>query len=392
MWIKACFTNFGQFGGSIQLCSKCKSLLAYVILLFVFCFFHLKPIYASIRYPISELGNCRNTQECRLYCQIPQNTPACWSYKQYIKATNVLGVTTSQTSNVKFKNIRFPVAELGNCASVSECKTYCAEEKNRQSCASFAKIKGLASKAETENVKINNVIRYAKKELNCDSRGTCLSLCAKEENREKCRLFTEKYHLGKTQKAGNVISKQIIANAKSELNCTDIDTCRNLCEQQENKQSCLRFARKHQIANENIDQVPSSPSAAILPCAKDTGCVSYCRENPADCKGYNEYLHNQQNQNQRMNLTSQTRISTTSPTINTGDFIGPSGCKTEEECQSYCEKHPNDCPSFPKVTPTSPVRQTTPSSSGPPSLFREEVPTNRNIQPTMLPLFGTDGG
>lgn len=33
---------------------------------------------------------------------------------------------------------------------------------------------------------------------------------------------------------------------------------------------------------------------------------------------------------------------------NTSQFQGPAGCRTEAECKAYCEKHPDECPGFPK--------------------------------------------
>ena len=47
---------------------------------------------------------------------------------------------TSEDKAKKF-GVAFPVAELGNCASVSECRTYCEDQTHRDACVSFAKKK-----------------------------------------------------------------------------------------------------------------------------------------------------------------------------------------------------------------------------------------------------------
>src|SRR5256885_2273465 len=59
--------------------------------------------------------------------------------------------------------ITFPVAELGNCGSLAECRAYCQVEANHQACADFAKRKGFyKDKSQT-------LLADAKTELGCDS-------------------------------------------------------------------------------------------------------------------------------------------------------------------------------------------------------------------------------
>ena len=41
-----------------------------------------------------------------------------------------------------YYDITFPIPELGNCASYSECRNYCEDPVNHNSCINFAKSKG----------------------------------------------------------------------------------------------------------------------------------------------------------------------------------------------------------------------------------------------------------
>src|SRR3989344_9373321 len=89
------------------------------LLFFVYCsLVFTRTASAAFRFPIKELGNCRDAHECQLYCQVPKYTPGCWSYNRYGPLSQVLGETTG---------IIFPVAELGNCNSISLCREFCRD-------------------------------------------------------------------------------------------------------------------------------------------------------------------------------------------------------------------------------------------------------------------------
>ena len=96
------------------------------ILLLIFLFLLAPAItYAQfIYYPIPELGNCWNRRECYFYCQIPKNTPTCWSYGKYVLALKVLGEETTSKREI-IKNLDYPIPELGDCSSPEECFSYC---------------------------------------------------------------------------------------------------------------------------------------------------------------------------------------------------------------------------------------------------------------------------
>src|SRR3989338_391085 len=55
------------------------------------------------------------------------------------------GVAFAQEST-----ITFPVPELGNCTSKEQCKTYCDDPANHDSCIAFAESHGLMSKEEVK--------------------------------------------------------------------------------------------------------------------------------------------------------------------------------------------------------------------------------------------------
>ncbi len=307
-------------------------------------FFHFSPADA-VYYPIPELGGCSTPGECRFYCEIPKNTPACWSYGKYVmnadRDKNVLGEESGP-------NLTYPIAELGNCNSANECFLYCAKPLNQQKCLDYAKKHGLI-RQET-NPKLQKAIEAAKTELGCNSKETCRDFCNQEENHEKCRAFAEKYGLSQNKPEDKAAKTEILEAAKRELGCDSREACVSFCQDELNRAKCQSFAEKYglgrtqKIKSEISAEATAQAKADVTPvntpvnCASEEECRQYCSKYPDECPGFNK------------NFPAAT---------GSGEFLGPGGCKTEAECKAYCIKHPKECPGFPQ----------------------------RNLQPTLLQNF-----
>ena len=83
-----------------------------LLLLLLPLYFFLLPSWVSaqsrLTYPIADLGYCRDAKECYLYCEIPENKAACWSYGKYKLGSDVLGVTTMSTEEKQMMESKAP--------------------------------------------------------------------------------------------------------------------------------------------------------------------------------------------------------------------------------------------------------------------------------------------
>ena len=95
--------------------------------------------------------------------------------------------------------VTFPIAELGNCASFSACRTYCDDATHSDVCIAFAKRKGFYKEKEVDTKK-QALILTAKTELGCDSETSCRATCEQDANFEKCQKFAQKNGLGQVPK------------------------------------------------------------------------------------------------------------------------------------------------------------------------------------------------
>lgn len=429
-------------------------LMKKIVLLFIIGILALikpSPSLAQV-YPIEELDNCRNAKECHLYCRIPKNTPACWSYGKYILQPQVLGEKTV--------NITYPVTELGNCKNAEECFSFCNKPDNQPACFEFAKNKGLILTEELEKAeKIDQTIMVAaKEELGCNSKAECMAFCQKEENLTRCKQFAQKHKLqvGPPEGGGNPI---IAAKAQKELGCSDENSCKQICDKPENQDKCAAFAKKFGLQGKT--QGPQGPmmdekkkqemmsvaqkelgcdsaescsafcskeenreKCAALgkkfgvgpqsntemqkkpkPCSNEAECKAYCEKHPEECQGFKEFKQEgqapvqlQQQNGAQMPPASLGKKDGFLPQAENkmmlqkqseGSFLGPAGCKTEAECKAYCDKHPEECPGFPKqeqnFKPVTPPPGFSPQNYFPSSRPEFTPPPNYQFQPGQNP-------
>ena len=256
-------------------------LAAFLFLAFAFV---LSAKAQAVSYPIKELGDCRNAQECRYYCDTPENKPACWSYGKYILHKDVLGETTKKVTGKP--GIVFPIAELGNCTTARSCKAYCEQKENREACKSFGIRKGLIKQKDKEKEK-EGILIYAKKELGCRDQNSCRAFCEKTENRTKCEEFAKKRGLGQGQKAEmqkeRMSSGSGIPSAlKEKLGCDSKEACEKLCKQ--NPEKCQRY--KNDLEKKKMQDARLLEKKKLKTCATERECYQVCREHPEKCPGF----------------------------------------------------------------------------------------------------------
>ena len=245
---------------------------------------------------------------------------------------------TSEDKAKKF-GVAFPVAELGNCASVSECRTYCEDQTHKDACVSFAKKKGFYKEPEVDT-KRQALIQSAKVELGCNSEESCKEICQQEANFEKCQSFAEKNGLETGQK--NPGDKKVLEKAKEILGCDSPTSCKAICEQEANKDKCSEFAKQAGLEGGKRRVGPGG-------CDSEDSCKAYCEKNPDECKKFGGSPSSDDKNRKK----------------------GPGGCDSDESCKKYCAEHPDECGAGDKPNPEEQQRNIT---GGPPEDFCKTNP------------------
>lgn len=301
-----------------------KKLLQFFVYLSVFLFaaFLIKSAQATT-FPVSELGNCRDYQECHLYCAIPKNQAACWSYKVYVQHGQVLAEESGE-DKVKALGITFPITELGGCNNINECKAFCDDSANKDACMAFSKKKGLDKK--------QSLVERAKADLGCNSIEECKTFCAEETNKDACETFAKKYNLKGPAK------QPLLEAAKTELGCTSLDACKQFCATSENKEKCEALGKKFGVKDERRETLVETAK-------RELGCTSF-----EDCKAF---CQNKENQDKCRNFGTAVRSKL--PEVIKEQLKELGECKSVEECRKVCAENPGKCPGFPGRTSPQPV-------------------------------------
>jgi len=330
-----------------------KKFFSFLTVAFTFFLFSFVSVHAqALRYPIPEIGYCRDAKECYFYCEIPANKASCWSYGKY-RLGEVLGESTSSNDEqiAREHGVTFPISQLGNCKNVAECKAYCEKSENHQSCIDFGRSKGLGQYKQQ-----NDLLQKAKQELGCSSVETCRALCDSTENRDRCMKFAEKAEPPELKEK----KEAMLQKAKEVLGCDSFESCRSICENPDTREKCQNFAQQYMPAEmkqhlqEQQQQIQGS-----LPCNSEESCKRFC-DDPAH-----------KDQCQQFKDQNGTRIE-----IHEDKHFT---CNTEEECRQWCQQNPDKCPGFKQsqdpqqyqqkfALPTPPSDQS-PSQNNPPQQY-----------------------
>lgn len=297
----------------------------------------------NLSYPIAELGYCRDAKECYLYCEIPENKPACWSYGKYVLGARVLGQHTEadQEARARELGITFPIAELGNCANVSECRAYCERPENRDACFEFARKKGIGPPSASEiNEQRGALLSRAKTELGCTSFESCKLYC--EQNMDRCMEFARKHAPPEVRQEVEK-SHQMLEQAKRELGCTSIQSCSSYCSNPNNAERCIQFAKKHAPPEAREQMVKAEEmmqrAKQSLGCDSFSSCQAFC-QNPQNSEKCARFAQEQAPPEirQKMQKFREKAIE------QAREYGLP--CDSVESCKTYCADNPNQCQQF----------------------------------------------
>jgi len=147
------------------------------------------------------------------------------------------------------QDIIFPVAELGNCKSETECRAYCEQRDNAdiiRACLSFAgKYNLLPRDVIAQGEKFADVAAGGGPG-GCKDEKSCVAYCENIAHIQECASFVERYNLLSPDKLAEMrkFAAAIKTGAKPPGNCTSKESCLAYCENPAHIDECLAFAEK----------------------------------------------------------------------------------------------------------------------------------------------------
>lgn len=292
----------------------------------------------GIIFPITELGSCENIDACQEYCEQPANHTQCVDFAKKKGFYKEKAVTSAQSHL--------------NCTSLDSCRELCAQKGNWDKCSEFAKAQGISGGYNTNlsGQGDEEILKYARGELDCTSYDNCMAFCEQEGNMEKCMDFADRHNLGGN--AGQM--KEQISTMKRLLGCNSMKACMDFCNNPANTSKCMEVFKQagfdtggDNYSNESPEVWCPKAGAAGETCVWDGNqCTCW---NPQECESYPgcKFTGN------KCECSYQEEVIGTGCNQQPGCQWTGSVCEcTGQDLTQYCRDNPDKCPPYQEGPPS----------------------------------------
>ena len=350
---------------------------------------------ADIQYPIKDLGGCGSREACKAYCEKSENIERCVAFAE---KNGLLSAKEIQKGK-KFSELLKAGATPGECKTEKECHSYCNDTDKIEECVEFAEKNGFMEEKELgEAKKIRGLIKSGKNlPGNCKNRTACEAFCKNLEHLDECIAFAKE--------AGFMTEKEIaeaekilplMKSGQTPGGCKSREECEAFCEDENNFQKCFEFADKAGLITAEEREMMKKTGGKGPGGCKGRACQTFC-ENPENQKicfefGKEHGLISEQDikrMEEGKHLIKE-QLESGPPEVQeclrsvvdinaletegfaggpalgekmkecfkkmvpegmrgqfefreNGEFRGPGGCASQEECKAYCTANPDAC-------------------------------------------------
>tara|TARA_Y100000034_G_scaffold117927_1_gene158037 strand:+ start:1084 stop:2592 length:1509 start_codon:yes stop_codon:yes gene_type:complete len=233
-------------------------------------------------------------------------------------------------------DITYPIAELDNCGSESECLAYCDEPGNLGQCLDFAEAHSLMTPGEIEHARVFQSIG-AIGPGGCTGQEECEIYCDDIAHIDECIAFGEEHGLippGELEEAKKV-AEALQAGATLPGGCSSKDECEVYCEDPGHIDECIAFAEAAGFMHP--DELEEAKKFADLMKEGDT---------PGGCRGKEEceaYCDSDRHFEECILFAEKAGVIPPEELemIKKTGGRGPGGCRGRDECDAFCNNTAN---------------------------------------------------
>lgn len=296
----------------------------------------------QLKYPIGELGGCKNFEECKAYCNQDENIPKCnrFSIKNGLLTPEEAADTEQLLSLMEESGLP------GKCRGMIECFSYCESAAHIDECWDYTKRHGLNSGLDPETVR--RLAKFTKDggkfPGNCKEGVECEAYCGNITHFSECADFGEKTGL-MTKEEISIMRKIALSGVTGTPgNCQRKEQCEKYCTDMSHIDECLAFAEKTGMlppeelaeAKKFVPLIKSGQTPGG--CKNKNECEVYCNDtaNFEECVVFAE----------KAGMISKEDAELARKTKGKG----PGDCKSKTECEAFCQipKNQEVCISFAK--------------------------------------------
>jgi hypothetical protein len=298
------------------------------------------PPDAGIQYPIAELGNCKNKDACKTYCDNSANVDACLAFAEKN------GLMTKTEIGTAKKFLSAGGKGPGGCTGRDSCETYCNDIDHINECVAFAEKTSMLAPDELAKAKqVQAAIAKGVKPPPCKNKKTCDVYCDEPANMNVCIAFGEA--AGFLQGRELADAKKIVAaidNGATPPPCRGKDACDVYCSASEHMEACIAFAQAAGFMSrgemENSQKVLDAIKKGVKPpvCRGKEECDKYCSEDAHidECANFSVAAGLMSEKDAKVAKKIKGK--------------GPGGCVGKEQCDAFCGVQDNQetCINFAK--------------------------------------------
>lgn len=325
-----------------------------------------KKVQAAIKNGVKPPA-CGNKKDCDVYCEDPNHMEECINFG--VSAGLIQGKELEDVQKM-LQAIKRGVKPLP-CKGKDACDAYCSNPDNTESCINFAIEAGMMSEQEkADSQKMLQAIKKGVKPPNCKGQQECDAYCASEEHFQECVDFSIAAGM-MSEKDAEMARK---TGGKGPGGCMGRDACQEFCNNPDNQETCFNFGRDNGMIPEEdlkrmeegkqqMKQTLEQAPAEVLDCLKTEVGADMVEKMKNGVMPPKDIGDKMQTCFQKMGPPNQGGPGE-------GGMMppqaGPGGCKTPEECKTYCEDNPNECQNFkPGPGEINPGGQGLPPQAGP---------------------------
>lgn len=286
---------------------------------------------SDIQYPVAELGNCKDKEDCKIYCDNPKNMEACINFAE---KNNLM---SGEEIQVAKKFMAAGNEGPGGCADRDECEEYCNDMNHINECISFAEENNLMSPEELEEAKkIQTALANGVKPPACGNKEECDVYCEETEHMEECIGFgiAAGFLQGKELEDAQKMLEAIKRGVKP-LPCKGKESCDEYCNNPDNMEICITFAIEAGFMSEeekadSLKMLEAVKKGAKPPnCRGEEECQIYCsqEEHIEECINFSVAAGYMSEEDAAMARKTGGK--------------GPGGCIAKEECEAFCNNPDN---------------------------------------------------
>ena len=345
-------------------------------------------------------GGCTNKQQCDVYCNEPTNMEKCIAFAE---AAGFIPPDELEEARKVLAAVRRG-AKPPPCRGKAECDVYCSEPNNFEACIVFAEAAGFVSSEEAAMARKTG----GKGPGNCRGREECDRFCQDKNNFETCLAFAEEH---------SFISKDEVEMArktggKGPGDCKSKEQCEAFCQNPANQETCFNFAKEHGLVPEEdlrrmkegrqqMTQGFIQAPPEVIECltgALGSETIEKLKAGAAmPSRDIGDKMRECFEKIRPLSGQGQGGPAGGSPSgfgggVPGAGFSGPGGCKTPEECTTYCQVNPKECQNFmpPQGSFQPPGEFQPPLTPQVPGEFRppegRELPSGMQLPPEIMNL------